>query len=293
MLHRRRSLSLLVTAGALLLLAPALAAQSGGTLPGDDEIRPRGQGVAPVFEGWYEDPDGDGYYLSFGYLNRNGQEVLDVPVGPENRIRPAPYHGLQPTHFLPRRWWGVFAVRVPADFGSEDVVWTLDVRGERHAVPGRLTSPHYRIDALGAPATGRTPPALGFERTRIEGRGPHGIRSAERTAAVGEPLELVAWVRDDSWLREPRGEGEVERRPRPRRVTLRWFRFSGPGKVSFSDPERTVAPRAGLARTVSRATFHEPGAYVLYVRADNGYLRGSGMQQCCWTNGYVPVRVLP
>ena len=45
----------------------------------------RGQDVAPVFEGWERNPDGT-FSMVFGYLNRNYEEELDIPVGPGNTI---------------------------------------------------------------------------------------------------------------------------------------------------------------------------------------------------------------
>ena len=42
-----------------------------------------GQNVVPGYEGWQEDADGSKYFL-FGYMNRNWEEELDVPVGPDN-----------------------------------------------------------------------------------------------------------------------------------------------------------------------------------------------------------------
>ena len=90
----------------------------------------RGQSVIPVFFGWKENPDGT-FDLLFSYINRNWQEEVDIPVGPDNNIQPAPFgpDAGQPTHFLPRvnRWQ--FAVRVPKDFGSKEVVWTLTSHG--------------------------------------------------------------------------------------------------------------------------------------------------------------------
>ena len=50
---------------------------------------------------------------------------------------------------------------------------------------------------------------------------------------------------------------------------------------------------AGGKSTVT-ATFDTPGDYVLRVRADNFAALDSGAgDQCCWTNGYVRVRVTP
>ena len=45
----------------------------------------RGQNVAPTFEGWEHNPDGT-YSLVFGYLNRNYEEEVDIPLGSENTV---------------------------------------------------------------------------------------------------------------------------------------------------------------------------------------------------------------
>src|SRR5690349_2122103 len=56
-----------------------------------------GQDVAPAFEGWQQNPDGT-YSFVFGYLNRNYEEQVDVPIGPNNNIEPGGDAG-QPAHF--------------------------------------------------------------------------------------------------------------------------------------------------------------------------------------------------
>ena len=38
---------------------------------------------------WSETADG-AVEASFGYLNRNYEEIVDIPVGPNNRIEPGP-----------------------------------------------------------------------------------------------------------------------------------------------------------------------------------------------------------
>ena len=80
-------------------------------------VKASGQTVTPAFEGWYKNPDGT-FSISFGYYNRNSEEALDIPIGPENFIAPGSQNQGQPTHFEPRRHWGVFAVKVPANFGA-------------------------------------------------------------------------------------------------------------------------------------------------------------------------------
>ena len=46
-----------------------------------------GQGIAPAYEGFDINPDGS-FNLWFGYMNRNYEEELDIPVGPDNSFEP-------------------------------------------------------------------------------------------------------------------------------------------------------------------------------------------------------------
>src|SRR4051812_26706233 len=100
-----------IAIGTLLLSGAPVSAQESLT-----PIRAAGQSVTPAFEGWYKNPDGT-YSISFGYFNRNSKETLEIPIGPDNSILPGGGNQGQPTHFEPRRHWGVFAVIVPANFG--------------------------------------------------------------------------------------------------------------------------------------------------------------------------------
>lgn len=276
-------------AGALvaaLVVGSAAAVQAQGILPGDDVVRPWGEGVTPVYEGWYENPTGDGIYISFGYLNRNSEEVVNIPHGPSNRLSSEAVDGIQPTHFEPWREYGVFTIHVPDDFGRNEIVWTLERNGEEWAIPGRVSNINYQIDAMMAPGSGLTPPAVRFDRNGEEGRGPHGIRTDAGTVAVGEPLELEVWTEDDTWVLS---EGQAEAHS----VNLYYFPFSGPGEVEFDQNRIQVSPASELAEAVNTATFSEPGEYVLLVRAFNEPVGSAGMEQCCWTNGYVGVTVTP
>jgi hypothetical protein len=75
----------------------------------------KGQSVQPAFEGWMKNPDGS-YSMWFGYLNRNYEEIPDIPVGPNNGFGAGGEDLGQPTHFLTRRQPWVFKVDVPADW---------------------------------------------------------------------------------------------------------------------------------------------------------------------------------
>ena len=104
----------------------------------------RGQNVAPVFEGWERNPDGT-YDMVFGYMNRNYQEMPDVPVGLNNAFEPGPIDRGQPTRFYTRRQQFVFRVQVPADWGEKDLIWTLTANGRTDQAFGSLW-PNWEID---------------------------------------------------------------------------------------------------------------------------------------------------
>ena len=250
-------------------------------------VRESGQTVTPVFEGWYKNPDGT-FSISFGYFNRNASESLDVPIGPQNNVSPGIANQGQPTHFAPRRHWGVFAVRVPADFGNKKVVWTLTFRGKTYAIPGHLT-PNWEIDALeGEAGSGNTPPAVRFDAAGPAGRGPAGITGPSFRATVGKPLSLTVYAEDDGKAdRSIASEGRVNLP-----VNLMWFKHQGAGTVTFASAALAVSAPESKATTT--ATFSEPGEYVLRVRAnDASGVAGAGHAQCCWTNGFVKVTVTP
>jgi hypothetical protein len=275
----------------LVAVGVALAAVLGGVA-----ARPRvqlplaspkasGQTVTPAYEGWYKNPDGT-FSLSFGYYNRNSEEVVEIPIGPNNFIEPgAPNQG-QPTEFQPRRHWGVFAVNVPADFGEKSVTWTLKVRGATYAIPGRL-HPNWQIDALeGEAGSGNAPPTVRFEPNGRPGSGPAGITAGPLAAAPGQPLTLTVWTSDDGRASGTVGTPGREAVP----VTLTWFKHQGPGPVTFKPETARVPTAGGQASTI--ATFGEVGDYIVRVRAnDASGVANAGHAQCCWTNGFVKVRV--
>jgi hypothetical protein len=247
-----------------------------------------GQTVTPVFEGWYRNPDGS-FSISFGYYNRNTAESIEIPVGPDNFIAPGDSNQGQPSRFESRRHWGVFAVRVPANFGTiSKLTWTLRVRGQTFAIPASLHR-DWEIDALaGEAGSGNTPPVL-----RLPGspgssggpsaQGPGGAIAGPLTVAVGQPLTLTIWASDDgkgATSVASGGRGTVQ-------VALAWFKHEGPGTVAFADA--APKPDAVDGKATTTATFNQPGAYVLRVRANDSSVSGAGHAQCCWTNGFVRV----
>src|SRR5258708_13816414 len=108
----------------ILFAAPAARAQSATA----STRHWSGQGVAPVYEGFDINPDGS-FNMWFGYMNRNYEEELDIPVGAANTFEPGGDRG-QPTHFTTRRHKDVFKVTVPRRFADKPLVWKLTRNGQ-------------------------------------------------------------------------------------------------------------------------------------------------------------------
>jgi len=181
-----------------LLIAAALL---GLTATGAEAQRlsySRDQPLYPAYEGWREGPDG-GYELIFGYMNENWDQEIDAPIGEKNHFSPGQADLGQPTHFLPRRNRFTFSVFVPASFTEQDeLVWTLVANGREEKAYGTIREDLYIDNVVIMSETG----ALGAGSSSPEVRAniPPVIQvegSMERTARVGEPLELVALVTDD------------------------------------------------------------------------------------------------
>src|SRR5688572_16735914 len=127
--------TLALAAAVMFAASPPTSAQVG---------LPSGQNIAPVYEGWEQNPDGS-FNLVFGYMNRNWEEEIDVPLGADNTIEPGGPDRGQPTHFLPRRNRFLFRIRVPKDFGQRELVWTLTSHGKTERAYATL-KPDYFID---------------------------------------------------------------------------------------------------------------------------------------------------
>ena len=235
--------------------------------------------------------------LPFFWGGHTAFPLVDVPIGLDNSIAPGSPDQGQPTHFLPRRSRFVFAIRVPADFGTKELVWTLTSNGQTERAYATLKRDYF-LDKLviqanfgaGGPG-GTTPelpdneaPTLALEGDRL------------RTAGVGQPLMLAAIVRDD-------GKPKARRLPptnprRPGRITtdtatglrLSWFVYRGAGQVTFDPPQITAWEDTRVGgnspwspgwstpepptdnRWEVAATFGRPGTYILRALAHDGGL---------------------
>jgi hypothetical protein len=152
------------------------------------------QSVQPSFEGWWQELDGS-YRIMFGYFNRNSAEATDIPIGPNNHIEPGGPDQGQPTHFLTRRHWGMFTIRVPKDFGDKKITWTLVSGGRTLSVPGSLNV-LWKINPYSDPQN-VTPPTITFDEKGAGHSSPDPL-IVTRAASVGQPLTLDVWVADDN-----------------------------------------------------------------------------------------------
>jgi len=226
------------------MFAASLAVASGSTYVAAHAqvlTYSKGQPISAAYEGWEVDPDGAKYFI-FGYENKNWEEEMDIPVGPENGFQPGPADRGQPTHFFPRRSRYVFRVAVPSQFSERDeLVWTLTAHGRTSKAYASLR-PDLILDAVAkgndtgssgmssSPETrANKPPAL-----TIEG-------SKTRTVRVGEPLVLAAKVTDDG---VPKATTEEQARNRARRAAASVTSGSGPGSGA---PGSGAGPGSGSA----------------------------------------------
>jgi len=227
-----------------------------------------GQDVQPVFEGWLRNADGT-FTMVFGYFNRNWEEELAIPAGPDNKLEPgAPDRG-QPTYFLPRRQQFIFRVQVPADWGQKELVWTITAHGKTEKAYAQLL-PVEEISERMIMTHG------GLNPGEDDPNQPPSITIAQPvTASVAAPLTLTAVVTDDG-LPKPRPAPKP--RPgaqsntvvnRPRGLNLSWLEYKGPAKVTF-EPAGMIMVADGKAVTTAR--FTEPGTYVLRATANDGAL---------------------
>jgi hypothetical protein len=252
-----------------------------------------GDSVTGVFEGWFHNTDGS-FSILLGYYNRNLKQEVDIPVGPGNKIEPGGPDQGQPTHFYPGKAWGNYVIRVPKEFGTNRLQWTLTANGKTTVIPLNL-----KTDWELAPfkdADDNTPPMLSLKPLDPKGTAVQGPvpTTAAYAATAGEALSLTAYVADDDIV------SPATRKPKVP-VTLHWTVFRTPehGTVTFANSrpevqktEGQLPPKMAFAgKATTTATFSEPGKYILEVVANDATGDGGGGFECCWTNGLVTVTV--
>jgi hypothetical protein len=271
--------TLSVAALAMLLTTAAALAQIRYT---------SGQNVAPIFEGWQKNADGT-ISMVFGYLNRNYEELLDTPVGPENRCDPAPADCGQPTHFLTRRQRFVFKVTVPKDWPKDrKFVWSVTSYGKTDSANGSLV-PEMEIDngtisenaGTGILTEGNEPPTI-------------LAISPPQTVTLPGTATLTISATDDG-IPKPRPARPPDANAAPRTppasppspealealarrqpgVRIQWVHYRGAGTVTF-DPPSAPAVYGKPNEMTTKVSFSQPGTYVLRAIASDSQLQTQG-----------------
>ena len=247
-----------------------------------------GREVVPYLEGWIRNQDGS-FDFVFGYYNRNTEQELVIPPGPDNLVSPGPADQGQPTYFMAKRQFRIFRVRVPRDFGDKSLTWSVTANGRTEKVVARLV-PAYEKDENFIRTNNNTAIVMGIEDPN---KPPTLSVQPVANATVNAPVMLTALVTDDG-LPTPRvPKNDDPDRPQqepsqpdadplarfksqrnssgpPRLVGPRvtWQVYRGTGRVKL-DP-LLVPVSDGKASTTVR--FSAPGQYTLIATAGDGKL---------------------
>lgn len=246
-----------------------------------------GREIVPYLEGWLRNQDGT-FDFVFGYLNRNQQQELVIPPGPENMVSPGPADQGQPTYFMTRRQFRIFRVRVPKDFGDKSLTWSITANGLTQKVVAKLV-PAYEKDEKFITMNNNTTVIFGENDPN---KPPSLQVPATIEATANQPVALTAVVTDDG-LPKPRvvnfddpdrpteqapGEPDSLARFKSQKNTsnqnrlvgprVTWQIYRGTGRVKL---DQMVVPVAA-GRATTNATFAAPGSYTLIATAGDGRL---------------------
>lgn len=261
-----------------------------------------GASVTPAYDGWYSNPDGTFTYV-IGYYNRNWTQEVDIPIGPNNHFEPGDPDRGQPTHFMPNRNFGMFAITMPKDFPpTERMWWVLTLNGVTSRVPFHR-SPDYnfspQVASEESPGGAYNKPAqLKFGPTEPWIQGPVATLSKafSRTATVNQPMTIDMWVADDALYSSGTNAPIVGRQPPIVEMVVNKYR--GPGKVTVGKGhEKVEAIKGGKieepfeGKTSTTVTFDQAGDYVVHVTALDLSGPGGGATGCCWTTAMIKVAV--
>jgi len=281
-----------------------------------------GEAIYPALEGWGPDKNGDTLIL-LGYFNRNKTQELDIPIGPDNRIEPAGPDFGQPTHFYAGRQHGVFAIKVPKDFGTQKLTWTLVANGQTSTISFWL-NPAYWVNFYKHPANGNEPPIIRLLRDGPTMTGPPAAIAQTLSGLVGKPVALTVWASDvptqvnegeealavrnrassaargnqdavaiigGQVIGGARAGGEA---PTPPDITVNWRKHRGPGDVMFAQSRIPLVTKRNptlFLEATTTATFAAPGEYVVRAQVNDTSGDGGGGEQCCWTTALIKVDV--
>jgi hypothetical protein len=208
------------------------------------------QPIYPVYDGFLKNPDGS-YTIAFAYFSHNADTVT-IPPGPANQFAQAPADRQQPTVFLPGHWRFQCVMVVGPEFDGK-LTWTLSYAGTTTGTSEKMLQSNWNLlegaTELGKIDYAKVPKGVCLNRpptVRVLGITPRRGAVPSLSVGVNEELNLFGSAHDEGL---PRGKAFV----------AGWKVLSGPGTVTFSNPNS--------ART--KATFSAPGAYELELSASD------------------------
>jgi hypothetical protein len=215
----------------------------------------RNQPIYPAYDGFLKNADGS-YTISFAYFSHNA-EVVTIEPGAANAFAPEPADRHQPTIFKPGHHRFQCVMVVGPEFDGK-MRWTLTYAGTTTGTSERMLQSNWNL-VEGAADLSKIDFAK-VPRGVCLNRAPQ-VRVLGVTPRRGQPATLSASLTDELHLF---GSANDEGLPRGKALIVGWKMLSGPGTVTFSNPN--------AART--RASFTAAGLYELELTASDSELTG-------------------
>jgi hypothetical protein len=208
------------------------------------------------YDGYVKNKDGT-YTLSFGYFNMNHVDVK-VQAGDDNTFVPGPADRNQPLLFLKGRHRFACSMVVPPDFDGK-LQWTVRFAGKTVTTTAKTLDSLYELElssekratngldfakASGGVCVNRAPAIQVINPLSDIAAGADTLAATSFAARLDRELTLSGNVEDDGL-------------PRGSKMTVSWKQNSGPGTVTFSDPDQPV----------TRVRFSAVGVYELELSA--------------------------
>lgn len=209
------------------------------------------QPIYPAYDGFIKNPDGS-FTLAFGYFSHNGDVVTLLP-GPDNQFTPQPGDRRQPTKFFPGHHRFQCVLIMGPEFDGA-LRWSVTFAGKTSASSEKMLQYSWELEEASAREVMRGVDLKTAPRGVCVNR-PPVVRILGLAAGRGGRT-LSVTMPDDVRLF---GSVDDEGLPREAALAIAWKKISGPGTVTFSNPD--------AART--RASFSEPGTYQLELSASD------------------------
>ena len=225
-----------------------VSAQNGQLLPSSPKLG-FGASVTPAYDGWYDNADGTHTFL-IGYYNRNWEQEVDIPIGPNNHFEPGDRRPRSadalPAEPQLRHVHRHGAEELPAP--TTHLWWVLTINGVTSRV-GMILSPDYNITPQKSSEESpngkyNEPPVLRFTDGAPAIKNPVAnlATAATRTATVGQPMPIDLLVEDDA-LYTSGTNAPMARMPALVKAAVSKYR--GPGAVTVKGFDKFTTTKGG------------------------------------------------